>query len=151
MCSQLQGSQTSALREAVEVTMRLHEGPRYEEVTPEELAAIKTAMVSGNRGIATHSGHWYNCENGHPVCFRYSSICTRSMRYFTDQLFFKMISLQSENAECRWSWRGVRSAVRRSVVIPMNLLKGPREQGIWRHDKVIVRQTISGDSYLVDS
>jgi hypothetical protein len=36
----------------------------YEEVSPEELAAIKAAMVSG---IATHSGHWYNCENGHPV------------------------------------------------------------------------------------
>jgi hypothetical protein len=40
---------------------------RYEVVTPEELAAIKQAMVSGPAGIATHSGHWYNCVNGHPV------------------------------------------------------------------------------------
>ncbi|KAL4954401.1 hypothetical protein BDW69DRAFT_183532 [Aspergillus filifer] len=24
------------------------------------------AMVSGRVGMATHSGHWYNCENGHP-------------------------------------------------------------------------------------
>ncbi|KAH9907356.1 hypothetical protein F4778DRAFT_768940 [Xylariomycetidae sp. FL2044] len=54
------------LRESVQVTMRLYEGPRYEVVTPEELAAIKTAMVSGAGGIATHSGHWYNCANGHP-------------------------------------------------------------------------------------
>ncbi|KAL2074450.1 hypothetical protein VTL71DRAFT_8228 [Oculimacula yallundae] len=38
----------------------------YEEVTVAELAAIKQAMVSGSGGIATHSGHWYNCENGHP-------------------------------------------------------------------------------------
>ncbi|KAI2785918.1 hypothetical protein POX_h09681 [Penicillium oxalicum] len=46
--------------------VRLFEGPRYETVTPEELQAIKTAMVSGRGGIATHSGHWYNCANGHP-------------------------------------------------------------------------------------
>lgn len=39
----------------------------YEDVSSEELAAIKAAMVSGPGGIATHSGHWYNCENGHPV------------------------------------------------------------------------------------
>lgn len=39
----------------------------YEAVTAEELEAIKKAMVSGPRGIATHSGHWYNCVNGHPV------------------------------------------------------------------------------------
>jgi len=41
-------------------------GQWYEKVTDEELAAIKLAMVSGPRGIATHSGHWYNCVNGHP-------------------------------------------------------------------------------------
>lgn len=39
----------------------------YEEVTAEELAEIKNAMVSGRGGIATHSGHWYNCARGHPV------------------------------------------------------------------------------------
>ncbi len=41
----------------------------YEEVTKEEIEAIKTAMVSGPGGIASHSGHWYNCRNGHPVSF----------------------------------------------------------------------------------
>ncbi|KAJ5685605.1 hypothetical protein N7536_008224 [Penicillium majusculum] len=45
---------------------RLSEGPRYEEVTPEELAYIKIAMVGGRGGMATNSGHWYNCINGHP-------------------------------------------------------------------------------------
>lgn len=51
----------------VEDTMRLFESERYEEVTPEEIAAIKKAMVSGPEGISTHSGHWYTCRNGHPV------------------------------------------------------------------------------------
>ncbi|KAK4466113.1 hypothetical protein QBC42DRAFT_293724 [Cladorrhinum samala] len=50
----------------VERLARLFRGPWYEEVTPKELEMIKTAMVSGRAGIATHSGHWYNCENGHP-------------------------------------------------------------------------------------
>ncbi len=54
-------------RAEIKSTARLFEGPRYETVTPEELAAIKRAMVSGSRGIATHSGHWYTCRNGHPV------------------------------------------------------------------------------------
>ncbi|KUM59257.1 hypothetical protein ACN42_g7873 [Penicillium freii] len=45
---------------------RLSEGSRYEEVTPEELASIKIAMVGGQRGMATNSGHWYNCINEHP-------------------------------------------------------------------------------------
>jgi hypothetical protein len=39
----------------------------YEEVSAEELKAIKQAMVTGRGGISTHSGHWYNCANGHPV------------------------------------------------------------------------------------
>jgi hypothetical protein len=33
----------------------------------EELNAIKAAMLEGSQGIMSHSGHWYNCENGHPV------------------------------------------------------------------------------------
>ncbi|EGO55979.1 hypothetical protein NEUTE1DRAFT_68071 [Neurospora tetrasperma FGSC 2508] len=57
---------TESEREAIEGTLRLFTTEWYEEVTPEELAAIKTAMVSGSGGIATHSGHWYNCANGHP-------------------------------------------------------------------------------------
>lgn len=35
-------------------------------MTTEEIEAIKKAMLSGPRGIASHSGHWYNCVNGHP-------------------------------------------------------------------------------------
>ncbi|KAJ5559577.1 hypothetical protein N7513_001976 [Penicillium frequentans] len=54
------------LQEQVQEMTRLYEGPRYETVTLAELESIKTAMVSGRRGIATHSGHWYNCVNGHP-------------------------------------------------------------------------------------
>lgn len=57
------------LRERVQEITRLFEGPRYEGVTPEELVSIKTAMVSGRGGIATNSGHWYNCINGHPVSY----------------------------------------------------------------------------------
>jgi hypothetical protein len=55
------------LLHAVEESIKLLGKEWYEEVTAEELAAIKVAMVSGPNGIATHSGHWYNCANGHPV------------------------------------------------------------------------------------
>ncbi|KAH6893145.1 hypothetical protein B0T10DRAFT_436979, partial [Thelonectria olida] len=65
-CSELGGPLGEELRESVEEMARLFEGPRYEEVTPAELASIKSAMVSGRGGIATNSGHWYNCINGHP-------------------------------------------------------------------------------------
>jgi len=44
----------------------------YEAISRDELEAIKKAMVGGRGGIATHSGHWYKCINGHPV---YSSWC----------------------------------------------------------------------------
>ena len=55
------------LSTAVKQSIRMLGKEWYEEVTPQELAAIKQAMVSGAQGINTHSGHWYNCENGHPV------------------------------------------------------------------------------------
>jgi hypothetical protein len=55
------------LQSAVEESRSLLRKEWYEEVTAEEIIAIKSAMVSGPGGIATHSGHWYNCENGHPV------------------------------------------------------------------------------------
>ncbi|KAF2175098.1 NFX1-type zinc finger-containing protein 1 [Zopfia rhizophila CBS 207.26] len=54
------------LKKAAEESIKLLRREWYEAVTPEELATIKQAMVSGPRGIATHSGHWYNCVNGHP-------------------------------------------------------------------------------------
>jgi len=56
-----------ALSHAVSEALKLLQRGWYEEVTAEELKAIKRAMVTGFRGIATHSGHWYNCANGHPV------------------------------------------------------------------------------------
>ena len=55
------------LKKAVEDAIKLLQREWYEEVTSEELHAIKQAMVRGPGGIATHSGHWYNCVNGHPV------------------------------------------------------------------------------------
>lgn len=55
------------LREKVQQMAHLYEGPRYETVTLKEVQSIKMAMVSGLQGMATNTGHWYNCENGHPV------------------------------------------------------------------------------------
>ncbi|KAM3486345.1 hypothetical protein MY8738_000561 [Beauveria namnaoensis] len=55
------------LKEAVEDTIRLLQREWYEPVSPEEIAAIKEAMLTGRSGLATHSGHWYNCVNGHPL------------------------------------------------------------------------------------
>lgn len=46
-CSKLQDVYGRDLRNAVQATLQLYEGPRYEPVTPQEFAAIKTAMVSG--------------------------------------------------------------------------------------------------------
>ena len=75
---------TDSLKEAIEGTLRLFRTEWYEEVTPEEMAAIKTAMVSGSGGIATHSGHWYNCANGHPVssCLQPLFLCFCSLSPF---------------------------------------------------------------------
>jgi hypothetical protein len=56
-----------SLRSAVEESICLMRKPWYEEVTAEEINVVKAAMVSGPQGIANHSGHWYNCQNGHPV------------------------------------------------------------------------------------
>ncbi|KIL87971.1 hypothetical protein FAVG1_08853 [Fusarium avenaceum] len=62
-CSRVANSED--LKERVQAMIILFE-LQYHEVTPEELASIKSAMVSGRGGIATHSGHWYYCENNHP-------------------------------------------------------------------------------------
>lgn len=53
--------------QAVDQLIKLLRKEWYEDVTAKELEAIKNAMVTGSHGIATHSGHWYNCVNGHPV------------------------------------------------------------------------------------
>lgn len=57
----------NALQRAVEETLKLLGKEWYEPVSEKEIATIKAAMVSGAEGISTHSGHWYNCHNGHPV------------------------------------------------------------------------------------
>lgn len=64
-------SGATELAKAVERSLQLMGKEWYEEVSQEEIEAIKAAMVSSRSGIATHSGHWYNCENGHPVSTRY--------------------------------------------------------------------------------
>jgi len=66
------------LREAIDASIKQLRMEWHEEVTADELAAIKAAMVGGPGGIATHSGHWYNCQNGHPVSSlqKISSACT---------------------------------------------------------------------------
>ena len=55
------------LAEVAHLTFKRLAGPHYEEVTIEEKAMIREAMLKGRDSIASHSGHWYNCENGHPV------------------------------------------------------------------------------------
>ena len=54
------------LRKAVWKSLKLLGREWYEEVTAGEIAAVKNAMLRSAGGIATHSGHWYNCANGHP-------------------------------------------------------------------------------------
>ena len=61
------------LRRAVRESVKLLGKEWYEDVTAEELDAVKAAMVSGPQGINTHSGHWYNCANGHPVGLKWSA------------------------------------------------------------------------------
>ncbi|KAM5476967.1 hypothetical protein MauCBS54593_000238 [Microsporum audouinii] len=63
---QLRFHNAEGLRAIVEESIRSMKKEWYEEVTSAEKDAIKAAMLSGPRGIATHSGHWYNCANGHP-------------------------------------------------------------------------------------
>lgn len=55
------------LQLAVEQTLRSLGKAWYEPMSADELAIVKAAMVGGRDGLATHSGHWYNCQNGHPV------------------------------------------------------------------------------------
>jgi hypothetical protein len=59
----------SAFSAAIERYISILSKEFYEEVTKAELDAIKKAMLGGRQGIATHSGHWYNCINGHTVSF----------------------------------------------------------------------------------
>jgi hypothetical protein len=55
------------LAKAVQSALHLLGKEFYQEVTKEEVEAIKRAMLNGPNGMATHSGHWYKCQNGHQV------------------------------------------------------------------------------------
>lgn len=55
------------LAKAVQGALRLLGKEFYQEVTKEEIEDIKRAMLNGPNGMATHSGHWYKCLNGHQV------------------------------------------------------------------------------------
>jgi len=103
LCKMLPDSE--ALRAAVEAAVRLFEGPRYEEITASELAAVKAAMVSGPSGIATHSGHWYNCVNGHPVsAFSFPLISHMSSKKTVNPILtFHLHSSPLANAACLWN------------------------------------------------
>ena len=46
--------------------------PSYNKLTPAELDSIKSALTSGRDGIEKHSGHWYQCSNGHRVSHSFS-------------------------------------------------------------------------------
>lgn len=58
----------ASLLQAISDALNLLGTGIYEDITANKLNMIKTAMVSGSGGITTHSGHWHNCVNGHPVC-----------------------------------------------------------------------------------
>lgn len=78
----------------------------YEEVTEEEIEAIKRAMLGGRGGIASHSGHWYNCVNGHPV----------SLHLLTSLLATNCFSSLSASVECPCNSLVAQNVVLRSAV-----------------------------------
>lgn len=67
-----------SFREDVQEALKALKSTRYEKVSREEVKAIKLAMVSGFGGMSTNSGHWYNCQNGHPVRFDLSRTLNNS-------------------------------------------------------------------------
>lgn len=107
LCDQL-FQDAEELKEAVQKAIQLLNRERYEEVSPEEVAAIKRAMVGGPTGLATHSGHWYNCVNGHPV----SLIQQISVQFVRSDM---ECSLRLVNAECQWKRHAAPNAARPSV------------------------------------
>ena len=119
------------LQEKVQGLVRLYEGPRYETVTLEELQSIKTAMVSGRGGIATHSGHWYNCVNGHPVSKLPFPRTVPSYQNETKRLNNSFCSLLLESAACRWSKLYVLNVEHLLEVKVTQPLRAYLERGRW--------------------
>jgi AAA domain len=72
------------LQRAAEESLKLLQKEWYEEVTADELDAIKKAMLRSPGGIMSHSGHWYNCVNGHPVCINFFPFSLRCPLSFSD-------------------------------------------------------------------
>ena len=72
------------LRTVAEEVQRALGKEWYEPVSAQELEAVKGAMVSGSHGLATHSGHWYNCRNGHPVSL-FSFFCGYELEACTNR------------------------------------------------------------------
>ena len=83
MCS-IPFDSADSLRTAAQETLEILSREKYEAISPKELASIKAAMVSGSEGIATHAGHWYNCENGHPVSELSLTTSPSPFAFFTD-------------------------------------------------------------------
>lgn len=86
------------LRCAVEESLKLLGREWYEPVTAEEMRAIRDAMVGGRGGMATHSGHWYNCVRGHPVSQASPAHMWKQMDTDAND-----DSLQSVSAVCPWN------------------------------------------------
>jgi hypothetical protein len=55
------------LWKAVDDMQKLLDKKWYEPASVGELTSIQNAMVNGREGFAIRAGHWYNCQNGHPV------------------------------------------------------------------------------------
>lgn len=101
------------LSKAIDDTIRLLNKESYAPITADELTAIKTAMLTSSQGMATHSGHWYNCQNGHPVSL-YSSLAFTPIftslplpSIYTVSLSFMKLTVynssRSANAACPWN------------------------------------------------
>jgi hypothetical protein len=123
LCEQpFQGA--SILSQTLERYSRLLGKDFYEPITKAEIDAIKQAMLGDREGIATHSGHWYNCVNGHPV---------RSHRR-PNKEFTNSFSLPLGSAVCLWNELVVLSVVRPSVDRITLLSPELRVPRLWRID-----------------
>lgn len=108
-----------SLREDIEKARRLVKGGTfYSCVTSEERRQVYQAMAAHFSG----TGHWYYCENGHPVC----DFTINSRRVLT-----WIASLRWENVGCRWKKVAVRSVRRQWAGSIMSLLEGSAEQMTW--------------------
>lgn len=84
--------------------------PRYNEITPAELQSVQNAMLIGRDGLATHSGHWYQCSSGHRVShISLTSLPFSHMSIILSNNSAPSHSLPSANAVCPWKKHNVRN------------------------------------------